>query len=263
MNQVLSDLASQQIGQIEAALAEHREVLLRHPVYDRIGDPHDMRRFMEHHVFAVWDFMSLLKALQRSLTCVDVPWVPNDNPLGRRLINEIVLAEESDEDGRGGYLSHFELYLEAMRHMGASGVYIERFLTQIRQGQDVTTALHAVDLPRSITRFVQNTFDLIATGNLAAIASGFTFGREDLLPAVFQKLVDGINQQTNGAASTFVYYLERHIELDGDSHGPMAHRLLSHLCGEDLAEWEAAQQAAIRSLEARRLLWDGMLQEIS
>ena len=71
-------------------------------------------------MFAVWDFMSLLKAIQRELCGVGVPWVPSPNLQATRLVNEIVLGEESDEDGEGGYASHFVLYRRAMQRCGAN-----------------------------------------------------------------------------------------------------------------------------------------------
>ena len=58
---------------IEARIASLRDRLSTHPIYSSISKPQHLRLFMESHVFAVWDFMSLLKALQRSLTCVDLP----------------------------------------------------------------------------------------------------------------------------------------------------------------------------------------------
>jgi hypothetical protein len=95
-----------------------KDALLGHPVYREINSLAALRLFMEHHVFAVWDFMSLLKTLQVRLCCVGVPWLPAADPQATRFINEIVLAEESDEDGQGGYLSHFGLYLRSMTRCG-------------------------------------------------------------------------------------------------------------------------------------------------
>src|SRR6478735_771827 len=114
--------------QLNARLDPLRKKLLDHPVYARIADVDAVRTFMEHHVFAVWDFMSLLKALQQRLTCVTVPWTPQGHRLSRRLINEIVLEEESDEDTRGGYISHFELYRAAMKQCGADTSRVDAFL---------------------------------------------------------------------------------------------------------------------------------------
>src|SRR5262245_17345533 len=107
------------IEKIKLRLAPLRESLLNHPVYARLDRVEALRVFMQHHVFAVWDFMSLLKTLQQRLTCTQTPWVPPTNHVGCRLINEIVLGEESDEDGQGKFASHFELYLRSMQQCGA------------------------------------------------------------------------------------------------------------------------------------------------
>lgn len=214
---------------------------------------------MEHHVFAVWDFMSLLKALQRRLCCVELPWLPAADPDGCRLINEIVLAEESDDDGRGGFVSHFELYRRAMIQCRANPESIDGFLNELHQGRPLSAALESPVVPDCVRRFVQQTFQIIEEGNLCAIASAFTFGREDLLPAVFQRIVDNLNTKAGGELEDFKYYLDRHIGLDSEEHGPMANRLLHSLCGSDEARWQLAEQTAIDCLEARRTLWDGIL----
>ena len=91
------------LAQIHARLGPLRTKLLQHPIYGRLDGIDALRSFMAHHIFAVWDFMSLLKEMQRQLCVVDVPWLPSSNSLGCRLVNEIVLGEESDENDRGGY----------------------------------------------------------------------------------------------------------------------------------------------------------------
>jgi hypothetical protein len=257
-----------QLEQLHQRLAPLKTALLNHPVYHAIDCLESLHVFMEHHVFAVWDFMSLLKMLQRMLSCVEVPWLPGDNSLGCRFINEIVVAEESDADGQGGFVSHFELYRRAMKQCGANTASLDGFLNALRQGQPLPAALHAASLdsagvesapvPPSARAFVQQTFVIIETGNLCAVASAFTFGREDLLPALFQRIVDELNVEARGGLDIFRYYLNRHIGLDGDEHGPMSSRLMQSLCAQDEAKWAIAEQAAVNSLKARRELWDGI-----
>ena len=235
-----------------------RAALLAHPIYERIDELPALQLFMQHHVFAVWDFMSLLKALQRRVCCVSVPWLPPADPELARFLNEIVLGEESDADGAGGHASHFELYHRAMQECGANARLIDAFLQQLKTGSSLGSALQLVAVPASVQQFVQQTFAIVESNDLPAIAAAFTFGREDLLPDVFQKIVDRLNVQTSGGLSRFQYYLARHIELDGDHHGPMAVRLTTTICGDDESNWRRAETAAVQSLEARLALWDGM-----
>jgi hypothetical protein len=251
-----------QLEKIEQRLAPLKDALLTHRIYGEIDRIDSLRIFMEHHVFAVWDFMSLLKVLQRRLCCVEVPWLPATAPQGSRFINEIVLAEESDDDGQGGFASHFELYHRSMKQCGANTAPIDGFMQDLRRGVPVLTALASPAVPAAARRFVEHTFKIIETGNLCSIASAFTFGREDLLPDVFQRIVDELNMQAAGRLKDFKYYLERHIGLDGDEHGPMAVRLLRSLCGADDASWENAERAAVDCLLARQELWNGIYDAI-
>jgi len=243
---------------LKERLAPLRAALLEHPIYREIDCLNSLHIFLENHVFAVWDFMSLLKELQRRLCCVDVPWLPSADLLGCRFINEIVVAEESDDDGHGGFVSHFELYRRAMTQCGASTAAIDGFLEELRQGKPVQAALESGTVAACVRSFVGQTFAFIEEGNLGAIASAFTFGREDLLPAVFQRIVDELNVETGGGLDEFKYYLNRHIGLDGDEHGPMAGKLMCSLCGSEESQWQIAERAAVRSLEARQVLWDGI-----
>jgi hypothetical protein len=246
------------LDRVRGRLTPLKVALLEHPIYREIDSLDALRLFMEHHIFAVWDFMSLLKTLQRRLSGVEVPWLPADNPLATRLVNEIVLAEESDEDGKAGFVSHFGLYRRAMTRCGADTTSIDRFLAELCRGRHVTAALEAVLVADCVRRFVCQTFEVIEGGSLPAVASAFTFGREDLLPDVFQRIVDSLTLEAGDGLEDFRYYLHRHIGLDGDEHGPMAGRLIVSLCGSDEARWQTVEEAAVRALEARRGLWDGV-----
>ena len=259
----ISDVPPSDLSRIQDRIAPLRDALLSHPLYGRIDGLPGLRVFMEHHVFAVWDFMSLLKALQRAVTCVDVPWVPSAFPASARLINAIVLAEESDDDGRGGFASHFELYLRAMDECGADTRCIVDFVGRIREGSSVSEALRIAEVPKPSKAFVEATFAIIDSKNPAAMASAFAFGREDLLPDVFRKIVEELDAQTSGALQPFRYYLDRHIELDGDDHGPMAMNLVGALCGDNPIAWQAAEDAAAEALQARIALWDNLSQSVS
>ncbi len=252
-----------QLYKLEQRLAPIRDALLGHRLYGDIDRIDALRLFMEHHVFAVWDFMSLLKVLQRRLCCVELPWVAPTDAQACRFINEIVLAEESDDDNRGGFASHFELYHRSMRQCGANTAPIDAFLSDLRRGVPIETALASPTVPEAARHFVEQTFKIIETGDLCAVASAFTFGREDLLPDVFQRIVDELNTEAGGQLEDFRYYLERHIGLDGDEHGPMATRLLQSLCGADDALWGKAEQAAVDCLLARQELWNGIYEAIS
>ncbi|HEY2841315.1 MAG TPA: DUF3050 domain-containing protein [Pirellulales bacterium] len=245
------------IEQLRAAIEPFRQTLLNHPIYQDLGELPALRTFMERHVFAVWDFMSLLKALQKRLSCVDTPWLPGASTLGCRLVNEIVLGEESDQDGAGGFASHFELYHRAMRGCGASTAAIDQLLAILRKGAPISQALQQVELDPAVRDFVLHTFATIESNDLCAIASAFTFGREDLLPDVFQQIVRRLNHAGDGRLDSFEYYLRRHIQLDADEHGPMAARLMQSLCG-DAGKWRAAEEAAVAALEARIAFWDAI-----
>ena len=243
------------VERIQERLRPLSERLARHPLYGAIESIEDLRLFMEAHVFAVWDFMSLLKALQQGLTCVRVPWTPTAMPESRRLVNEIVLGEESDVfEGRA--LSHFELYCLAMERCGASTSGIREVLAALETGVAVTDVLETRTSPEAA--FVRDTFRILEQGKLHATAAAFTFGREDLIPEMFAGFIRSLDRELGGQLGTFLWYLERHIELDGEEHGPMALRMVAELCGADAERWKEAEEAAVFALESRLRLWDGI-----
>ncbi len=243
------------ITRLKAAVAATRSNVINHEMYSRLDSHAAIVTFMEHHVYAVWDFMSLLKSLQRSLTCVNVPWVPAGPAASRRLINDIVLVEESDELG-GGFISHFELYLQGMTQAGADTTVIEPFIDLIRTGTPVPAALQALPVPAPSAEFVNSTWTFIQTLPLHCQAAAFAFGREDLIPEMFQQVVD-VNENV-GKLDLFVDYLRRHIQVDDEEHTPMAMQMLADLCGDDEDKWQECVGAVTSTLTARVRLWDGI-----
>jgi hypothetical protein len=243
-------------------LDRERRMLLAHPVYTSIRSLDELCIFMEHHVFAVWDFMSLLKALQREFSCIDVPWIPAGHPNTRRLINDIVMTEESDEDGLGGYASHFELYREAMRAAGAGTAAIDDFIARLRRREDVACALDGCGAPPGARRFVNTTFNVVRSGELHRIAACFTFGREDIIPEMFRNIVEDIRKSSSARVERFIYYLDRHIEVDSDQHGPMALEMFAASCGDSDIKWREAEESAVSAMRSRMQFWDSVLTTI-
>ncbi|MBV9446274.1 MAG: DUF3050 domain-containing protein [Streptosporangiaceae bacterium] len=248
-----------EIDRLEEQISEARQVVIKHPMYAALDSAQAIRTFQEHHVFAVWDFMSLLKSLQLNLTCVELPWVPTGPTGSRRLINDIVLVEESDER-HDGFISHFELYLEGMTQAGADTSIIDAFIGRLRAGQPVLEAIDEVKVPAPSAEFIRLTWDLIETAPVHAQAAAFAFGREDLIPDMFQQVV-GVNERV-GSLGTFVDYLARHIQVDSEEHTPMAMQMLADLCGEDHAKWAECAETVNLALAARASLWDGILAAI-
>lgn len=250
------------IARIKENIEPLRQKIMNHELYADIKDLEDLRIFMEFHVYAVWDFMSLLKSLQNTLTCTSVPWFPVGSADTRYLINEIVVGEESDVDMHGKRVSHFELYLAAMTQSKADTSKIESFMSQLRQSGDLNHALKTSNTPDEAAAFVHFTFDIIKSQKDYLQAAIFTFGREDLIPGMFMAIVNDIDRNFPESVSAFKYYLERHIEVDGDHHSHLALEMTANLCGDNPEFWDEAERATTASLEKRIALWNGAHQRI-
>ena len=235
------------------------EELESHKVFTNLNTLDELRIFMEHHVFAVWDFMSLLKKLQEIYVPHGSPWIPNSNGNVVRFINEIVMEEESDQSyGSDGetYSSHFEIYLKAMKEVGASTFVIEDFLSSVRL-DGIEKAL-SKDIPEPSKEFMKYTFSLIERGKGHEIAASFAIGRESIVPVMFKRILEQTNISAE-QAPVFHYYLERHAHLDDEHHGPMALRLLDDLSANDEQKEKEVISEVQASLGARITLWDGVL----
>jgi hypothetical protein len=234
-----------------------REALLHHPIYMEINSLERLRKFMQIHVFAVWDFMSLVKRLQREVTSQSLPWLPPPTARVARFANEVVLGEETDMGSDGTPTSHFELYLRAMDEVGADTSIVRYFVQRVAQGERWETALQQLNVAKGTKDFVNETLRCAIHGSVVEVASYFLFGREDVIPDMFKNLLrlwgDGATEVPH-----FAYYLERHIELDGNSHGPWAQEMLMALAGHHESTWREATSAAERAITARIRLWDSV-----
>lgn len=249
---------------IQAFIENEKQLLNNHPLYSKIKTLENLQKFTQVHVFAVWDFMSLLKALQIELTCVTIPWFASAYPNTRYLINEIVLAEESDLFIDGRRLSHFEMYVDAMETMGSNTRDIKDFLNNVKESNDIFQSIENLDLDIRIKEFLKFTFQIIETKEPHKIAAAFTFGREDLIPHMFSSILNEIQKNfPESDLEKFIYYFQRHIELDGDEHGPLAMKMIQELAQDHAQKWEEIQIVSKQALIKRIDLWDAIYDSIS
>lgn len=243
-----------------------KQRLEQHPVYGAVRSIEDLRCFMEHHVYSVWDFMSLIKYLQNTVAPSRYPWVPLGDGSVRRFINELVLEEESDEalpgaDVSAGYSSHFELYCQAMQEIGADHRQPLAFIEALK-AVGIEQALAADSVPAPARQFTRKTFAFIDSGKPHVVAAALALGREHIIPCMFRSFLRNLGV-TETQAPAFHYYLNRHIHLDEDFHAPLSLRLLNSLCGDDRLKQQEAVQAAEQAVEARIVYWDGVLEAIN
>lgn len=243
------------------AIQRHQDRLNDHPVYGALRDRDDLRLFMEHHVYSVWDFMSLIKYLQSKLAPTRFPWAPVGDPLVRRFINELVLEEETDQgipgdDSTPEFISHFELYQHAMVEIGANPEPARRFVATAHD-QGIAAALDLNLAPPAAAAFTRRTFQFIDSDRPHEVAAALALGREHIIPGMFRAFLGRMGLD-EAAAPAFHYYLNRHIHLDEDFHAPLSLRMVDHFIDGDPTRREQAVNAAISALEARMAFWDGV-----
>ena len=241
------------LNTIKNELQPYYHSLHTHSLYQMLDTKQGVETFMEHHIYCVWDFMNLLKALQSHFTCTTIPWKPTHSPKLSRLINEIVLEEESDiiEDKE---TSHFMYYHHALETINPSIDHVSSFIAALQSKKDYHTIITQPFIPKASQTFLKTTYALTHS-SILEIAAAFTFGREALVPSLFEPIVSTLKQQQNSLLDPFISYLERHIELDGDHHAGLAYEMITLLATTN-DQWDLVKKTAINVLNARHTFWN-------
>jgi hypothetical protein len=239
---------------LETSLEKLRTQIIDHPLYNQIQNETMLCRFMEYHVFSVWDFQSLIKALQNELTRTSIPWIPTEDREARRLMNEIILDEESGTHPDGGYTSHFELYLEAMNSAGADSSKIDELIKALREGKTLEENLKSQNFP--IQKYLRKTFKVIESNDLIQLIAYFCYGREDIIPDMFRRLIQKLSKKDSNRWKKLEYYFQEHIDCDENRHGPMARAMVERYCGTNKTSWDNAKNSAVEALNQRKNFWD-------
>lgn len=248
-------------NQIIPQLAKSRRRLtdLSNPMYLALQNMDGIKLFMQSHVFAVWDFMSLVTALQGHFTSIKVPWNPNSHTLAARFVNEIKLGEESDIIEEM-VISHFEYYLEAMKDLGIEVDTVNNFVNDASLfGFEPAVKIHEDRLPAGVKEFMKTTFSFIQSSPHELISS-FVFGRETLIPDMFTAALKSMESQDESISKLRIY-MDRHIEVDGNVHGVLGIGLLKLVCGDDQTKWKESVAAGNRALNARKLFYESILHQ--
>lgn len=257
------DVRVRTVSEAPRDLFEARKRLQDHALYGAVRTVGDLRRFTEFHVFAVWDFMTLLKSLQRELTSVSLPWHPPGDPEATRLVNELVLAEESDAIESGAvlrHLSHFEWYLEAMTEIGADRSTIDAWVEAIRGGLSFRGALEATEVAPAVRTFLTATAETLDEP-LAVRAAAFHHARESIIPQMFLPIATHLSEQ-GIECGTLLAYLHRHVDIDSQEHAVASEQMVARLLDVSPGLASRAGAVSVHALSARAALWDAILESI-
>ena len=114
------------------------------------------------------------------------------------------------------------------------------------------------DASDEVKSFLKHDLKVSINGTLPEIIGAFTLGREKVIPNMFSYILPAINETST--SKYLITYLERHIDIDGDRHGPLSMKLLNASC--DKKQLSLAYATAIKSLELRLLVWDKIYEDI-
>jgi hypothetical protein len=146
-----------------------------------------------------------------------------------------------------------------MKNMGAKTDQLDKLTSRIIDNGYNEKYLDDVDTSNEVKSFLKYDLDVSLNGTLPEIVGAFTLGREKVIPNMFGYMIPAINETPT--SNYLITYLERHIDIDGDRHGPLSMKLLNASCNNE--QLSIAYAAAIKSLELRLSVWDRVYKDIS
>jgi hypothetical protein len=252
-------------AQFQSNIADHKKNLFNHDIYKQVNEIRKAKFFMESHIFGLWDYLTMLKSLQRELASRSI--LLSEIPNLPFLINQIVLNEEVDEEGSREYLTAlglYQLYIKAMEEISADSRPITYFVDLIKAGTYWKQALYETkenfrNIPDTTYSFLEHNLNVIEFSKIHVIAGVFFFGREDIHYSFGNFLK--ISQEKDINISHLRSYLQRHIDDDGETKNPkLGEYILNLLCKNDNSKWKEVEVEVISSIQKRNEFWDGIVE---
>lgn len=253
---------TERVAYILNEIEDLKSELAAHCLYTKLQHMEDIHIFMEHHVFAVWDFMSLAKALQLHLDATQVIEKQTDNSKILGFVNGILTGGETDPNKKEIVLSHLEMYLELMDEIGANTTNIKKLIASSAAGLDIHEAMQIAQLTDEQQRILNFTQTIIATNEIHKIAVAATLVPEGMISNRFLKILKETEERDNLLVPKFKNYLNRYKAIDGNDYGLLSLEMVTHFCDSDGKKWVDILDIAMKTLSHRIYLWDAIVDEI-
>lgn len=228
------------------------QILANHKLYERVNDELSLRLFMEHHVICVWSYNFLLREIHQELVGLIHPLNSQSQKEAIRLVSEMILEEELEEQQDGSLLSHFEIYLEAMQDLGANISPIVSFFDLQDSGQNWQTALKHARFPTAVSRYARK-MNRFAQAPLHEKAAALFYEGEPFIPDTFLLRIGQLGNTVK--IGRLLDYFERHIEGLRSPGFSASGRLVEILCNNDEKMSLEAEQSAEEAMKNRVELW--------
>jgi len=261
MKEIISNLKSEFPDEIQTLIKVSEDVI-NHPMFKKLNNIYNIKKYSEFQIWCVWDFMSILKQVQNFIFCNDILWLPPENPNAGAAFYRLIESEETDLGFKGGDLnraSHFQSFRAAMQELNADTKNIDNFLELIKTGKTLPEALNKSGASPQTKSFLLTNNHLIKQSPYNAIAL-ITLTRENFLPAVFKSLLSYVNE--NEKIELFVWYHKRHIYLDSVLHGPLSIQIFNEYFTNKLLIKQSII-ASIESLKARNELLNEINEQLN
>ena len=249
-------------NKIKSNLDEKVTAVENHSVFEALESHYDIRRFLESHAYAVWDFMTLLEAFQNP----DGDTQPWDPPVGYQFADDFVHRVGFREGDSGRPRPHFDEYYSAMELLDADTDGIRILLEAIEDGRSADRALSMANPPVEARQHVQTTLDIAQTGDPTRIA-GAILARRDIMPDEFSADLNRVLKDTTPRQPDFATVMpdcfaafDQAMEFDWEQY---VNRVVHDVRIDPTDSGrQALMDSAKEMLDARLTLLDGIEDQI-